>query len=1061
MKPRLSKILIPVALVGAAVGTAVISTRRPATASEGTSAVRTPHVPTRDQVSSSRLDDSRPDPVLSSFRSDDRNSLWEGLSWNGQTPASFAGAKEGEIVTFELADKTKLGGKVFNAIVDADGSQRYGIGFDKPEGTLFVSIDADGTTTADLRMKDALSVYRWQGKGADFVVSRIAISNYLCASVIDDKPAAGFPLAPNGRYVAGATAGAVKAGPVAAIPKYDSRLGAKGCIYLDFDGQAVTGTRWNSSSLPTINAAPSGYSDADVLTTWRVISEDYAPFGVNVTTDEAVFNTYAKNRRMRVIITPTADWYDPAGGVAFLNSFAESNDDPCWVFTLGVGDPDGAGEAGSHEVGHTMGLNHDGRTNPPEEYYTGNALWGPIMGGSYGPQVVQFSKGEYPDANNTEDDLAIIAGTRNGIGYVADDYGNGPANATAIVGNAQGAIDISGLIETTADVDAFSFTTTGGQATITGADPSSDPNLNLSLTLLDSNGNVIMASNPSGNLTASVSQILAAGQYYVLVEGAAEGDFATGGFGDYGSLGPYKLSGSIVGLGGAVVTIVEPMLESFSVTEGNGVYLRATAAGMKTGSVITWRQTNAPAGGIVTFSTPSALATRATFSMPGLYTLQMQVSVSGIVSSDSVNVSVEPTGAVRFYPNRGPSLAITSASEFFTRKGVLSGSANDDGVPAVSMPQPRWEVVSGDVKLITPSSTSTTVEFPTSTASKVLFSATDGQIRTFCEATVKASIETLSAAVTGSTVKYLLPKNNTVDATWRNPAFNDSDWTTATLAMGYHNQRSFATDLVGGTDIKALMYNKAKGIYVRVPFNVPSKAFARGMALKVKYDDGFILYLNGTEIARRNVGGTPAWDSLASTNRPLADVGIVETIDLTPYLNLLQNGNNVVAIHGCNNKINDIEFLIAPQLTIDVAGSPYYKNVVKGSALPAAQLVPTADADGDGILNFVEHAIGRNPFVSSPGPTITADGYGAVQFTLPITAPEDVKYVLERSFDLTTWSTIASKEGTGAWTGDVIIETVSQAVPLNTIRIRDFNSRPSAYYRMTFFLSGPMPASGQ
>ncbi len=70
-------------------------------------------------------------------------------------------------------------------------------------------------------------------------------------------------------------------------------------------------------------------------------------------------------------------------------------------------------EAASHEAGHTLGLGHDGANGTQTEYYggqgSGNTGWAPIMGVGYDQTVTQWSKGEYANANNTQDDLAIIS----------------------------------------------------------------------------------------------------------------------------------------------------------------------------------------------------------------------------------------------------------------------------------------------------------------------------------------------------------------------------------------------------------------------------------------------------------------------------------------------------------------------------------------------------------------------------------------------------------------------------------------------------------------------------
>ena len=166
------------------------------------------------------------------------------------------------------------------------------------------------------------------------------------------------------------------------------------------------------------------------------MAEDYLPYGVDVTTQDPGVEALRKSGTgdtawgQRVVISPT-NWYSTgAGGVAYIGSFSWSSDTPCFVFTaqLGNGNEKYTAEAASHEAGHTVGLYHDGVTGG-SAYYQGHGGWAPIMGVGYYQPLVQWSKGEYPGANNTEDDLAMIGG--HGFTYRTDDHGN-----TADVGHA-------------------------------------------------------------------------------------------------------------------------------------------------------------------------------------------------------------------------------------------------------------------------------------------------------------------------------------------------------------------------------------------------------------------------------------------------------------------------------------------------------------------------------------------------------------------------------------------------------------------------------------------------
>ncbi len=321
---------------------------------------------------------------------------------------------------------------------------------------------------------------------------------------------------------------------------------APATLLLDFDGQVVTSIYWNGGV--TINAAPSGFSDLLVQQIWEMMSEDYRPFNLNVTTNESVYNAAPINRRMRVIFTPTNTAAPGSGGVAYIGSFTWGNETPCWVFNGGL---KGAGEAGSHEAGHTLGLGHDGRISPPESYYQGNGNWAPIMGVGYYVNMVQFSKGEYPSANNLENDINVI-GTTNGFTFRTDDYSNNlDGSAANIDPNNDGIVLVNGVVTTAADRDVFRFHTIGGPLHLQASPASSQPDLDIALTLTDVNGIPIQTVNPDAVLSAVIDfPSIPAGDYYVYVDGAGRPTVSTTGYSDYGSMGNYVLSGNVPPAGG-------------------------------------------------------------------------------------------------------------------------------------------------------------------------------------------------------------------------------------------------------------------------------------------------------------------------------------------------------------------------------------------------------------------------------------------------------------------------------------------------------------------------------
>ncbi len=122
----------------------------------------------------------------------------------------------------------------------------------------------------------------------------------------------------------------------------------------------------------------------------------------------------------------------------------------------------------------------------------------------------------------------------------------------------------------------------------------------------------------------------------------------------------------------------------------------------------------------------------------------------------------------------------------------------------------------------------------------------------------------------------------------------------------------FASDI--RTDLASEMRNVNASLWTRIDFDVDDAAALGGLSLRMKYEDGFIAYLNGQEVARRNAPGSPRWNSSATADRPIEDVPSTVEINLTGHLGLLRNGRNVLAIHGLNDSSSDGDFLLQPEL---------------------------------------------------------------------------------------------------------------------------------------------------
>lgn len=338
------------------------------------------------------------------------------------------------------------------------------------------------------------------------------------------------------------------------IEKLESFPEAEATIFLDFDGQYVVDPLWNDGN--PIDAQPSGFSAQEITDIWNIISEDFRPFNVNVTTDSTLFWAAPFNRRIRCIFTPT-NFYGDVSGIASPTSFYAVNgsdgDTPSWVFIYPNYNLNFISQIGSHEIGHTFGLSHDGNQYPggsENEYESGNEYWGPIMGLTPSPFTI-WSNGDYQFANNQEDDLEILTQI---IGFRQDESGGTIQTSTALVVESSGEIMPSknyGIITQREDIDVYSFETAGGEVTIIANPAAVLPNLDLKMVVTDEMGMKIDSSDPFGTEGPSITTNLAAGTYYIFLDGT--GLIGTGPtdngivyYSDYGSIGEYRVSGTIV-----------------------------------------------------------------------------------------------------------------------------------------------------------------------------------------------------------------------------------------------------------------------------------------------------------------------------------------------------------------------------------------------------------------------------------------------------------------------------------------------------------------------------------
>ena len=196
---------------------------------------------------------------------------------------------------------------------------------------------------------------------------------------------------------------------------------------------------------------------------------------------------------------------------------------------------------------------------------------------------------------------------------------------------------------------------------------------------------------------------------------------------------------------------------------------------------------------------------------------------------------------------------------------------------------------------------------------------------------------TLISAVPGeTTASYYVPGDDSLADDWTQLGFDDSAWPTGQSGLG--------NDVAGG-DFEALIQTQvhpnddqssSTTLLTRYAFELDDARTAQSnlLELRMKYDDGFVAYLNGVEIARAAVANEPLrWDAGAK-RRIFSDLRIAQSpqiFDISEFAHLLVDGTNVLAVRGVNQNSSSADILVLPELVSraiefypDTAAQIYY-----------------------------------------------------------------------------------------------------------------------------------------
>jgi len=157
-----------------------------------------------------------------------------------------------------------------------------------------------------------------------------------------------------------------------------------------------------------------------------------------------------------------------------------------------------------------------------------------------------------------------------------------------------------------------------------------------------------------------------------------------------------------------------------------------------------------------------------------------------------------------------------------------------------------------------------------------------------------------------------------LDPTWPSLDFDDSAWAEGPGGIGFEMGWDYQ-DFID-VDLFDTMWAMNASCLLRIPFQVDAPTSFGTLILNLRYDDGFVAYINGVRVAAAGAPADLTWDSSA-TEAHEAEAQFAQ-FDVSAFVNELSSGENLLAIHGLNASSTSPDFLIDAELMAEEGTAP-------------------------------------------------------------------------------------------------------------------------------------------